>query len=120
MSLVYHGTAIHNLDRLLRPWTENWSVLYVTDSIERAARYANAQATRGVDPAASTVREHAAIVTIETDQEPRWLRRQNPTSLDECEAIIETGRIVSVEAVECGYGPCTCHPQIAAFREAIR
>lgn len=113
MTTVYHGTSIHNLSKLRSGKSVDWYGLYVTDTAERATRYANAQATRTVDAQATTLAPHAAVVVMETDENIIWRRRDdNHHTLDTCETVIKTWRIVDMIAVECDYAPCTCHKAI--------
>ncbi|HEX7125049.1 MAG TPA: hypothetical protein VF406_04630 [Thermodesulfobacteriota bacterium] len=94
---VYHGTDLWGAARMLlhgiRPG------LYVTDAARLAVRYAAAQATRTVDPDVTRLPARAVLVTIETPETVRWLRRDRRTarSLDLCEAVIDAGRILAVE-----------------------
>ena len=70
--------------------------LYVTDTPDRAARYANASASGKVSKNYESLREGAAIAEIETAP-VEWMRRpvSHPT-LDECEAMASEWRVTRV------------------------
>lgn len=74
-----------------------WGDLYVTDTFERAARYANAQATRTVSAEYQELQHGAVVVVIDTDEAVQWRTRDasHPT-LDTCESTIRAGRIVDI------------------------
>ena len=95
---VYHGCQIDNLPKLLTGKSNRFGGLYVTCSFELAARYANAQASRTVDPAAiSLVAERATVVEIETTEEVNWRKRPaDHNSLDICEDSIENWTVKAV------------------------
>jgi hypothetical protein len=84
--LVYHGAAIGNLLRESFGDVE----LYVTDTPERAVRYANAQATWEVNPAMDQdLANGAAVLEIEVSESPSWsYRSENHLSLEQCEATV--------------------------------
>lgn len=117
--LVYHGTAIWRMPGLLRALIARKlkkpgcpDGLYVTDTPERASRYANAQASGVVDPDATELREHAAVVAVAVASPLVWSRRSHPASLDVCEADLHSDhdyRVVRVEYAVCSYAKCTCH-----------
>jgi len=117
--IAYHGASISNANRLVAAIRNN-SIrqpgFYVTDSAERAARYANAQATGIVDPDAISLCEHAAVVALEIPDNTRWLRRTvSHDTLDTCEALVYQARVISIDARECDYMFCTCHRDRAEY-----
>lgn len=117
---VYHGSTTWKVGSLAAGIQVKLGRLYVTDSPERAARYANSQADEAVTRHTFPLREHAVVLTIETSETPRWLRRpENHGSLDQCEATISQGRVVAADIVECKYWNCTCHGQVARFRQIL-
>ena len=86
---TYHGTTVSSLlDSQRRD-------IFVTDSEAKAARYANAQATGRVSADYTGLAEGAAVLTVETESEPRWIRRANAQSLDECEAWLLDGYAIT-------------------------
>lgn len=93
---VFHGTATHNVFKLLEGASTRGSGLYVTDTAERAQLYADAQASGSIS---RTVRNVAgsAVVELETAEPVTWDRRpdDHPT-LDRVEAVIKTWQIVRV------------------------
>jgi len=99
---VFHGTANTNIKKFLQKRSRQTSyrmdkILFVTDTPERAARYANAQATGMVKVDVFELGVGAAIIELETSEEIKWYRRsENHSSLDQCEATIETFEIVSI------------------------
>lgn len=92
-----------NIARLLPVLVEHklgWAGLDVTDTPERAWRYANAQATGVVDPCATSPAEAAAIVEIDVADDLRWIRRpENHPSLDQAEALLEDRHTYKVARV---------------------
>lgn len=86
---TYHGTTVSSL---LDSQRDN---IFVTDSEGKAARYANAQATGRVSTAYEGLAEGAVVLTVETESEPRWIRRANAQSLDECEAWLLDGYAIT-------------------------
>lgn len=117
---VYHGTRISNIKKLMSG-VASFPGLYVTENEALAARYANAQATGIVSAEFGPLAEHAAVVTLETNQEVDWRRRAHAhTSLDVCEATIKTWRIVAIEVAECSYRNCTCHKDTAAAATVVQ
>ena len=86
----YNGGSISNLVKYLDS-TEIW----VTDTVARAVRYANTQATGIVRSEMNQSQEEdTVILTIETS--PRWSRRnENHATLDTCEDCVREYRIIS-------------------------
>jgi hypothetical protein len=69
----------------------------VTDTFERAARYANAQATETVRSDAFELGEGAAVIELRAADDVKWhFRPENHNTLDQCEATITTWEIVSI------------------------
>jgi hypothetical protein len=92
---IYHGTAAWSVDRLLSGVAE-FPGLFVTESAELAQRYADAQASGMVS---GTTRHVAgsAVVEMTTEQAINWHRRNaDHSTLDVCEAIIQTWQIAHV------------------------
>jgi hypothetical protein len=90
VAIVYHGTSVAKVAGLLAGKPDRFGGLYVTESAELAQRYADAQASREVS---TTVRLVAgsAVVEMETAETISWRRRgADHTSLDVCEACINT------------------------------
>jgi hypothetical protein len=128
---VYHGCRLSDAVRLvrdgIRPRPDGlsvwWSGLCVTDTLQRAARYANARATGRVDKAVTRLMPHAAVVVIETTEEPRWWRRpEDHPSLDQAEWVVygDTARVVAVLCRECHYRLCDCHALVAGILAEYR
>lgn len=116
---VYHGCRVSNIKRLISG-KASFPGLYVTDTVDHATRYANAQATRLVSTGYVPLVEHAAVVTLDTTDAVVWRRRgDDHSSLDVCETTIKTWRVVAIEAAECSYQNCTCHKDVAAAQAAI-
>ena len=112
---AYHGAKINKLQKLISAIESDSFGLYVTDTRERAARYANAQATGIVDPNATELGEHGAIVALEIPDNTKWMRRSCGSSLDEVETWIKHAEIISVEKVECDYLFCWCHGNLKEY-----
>jgi len=97
MTTAYHGTTNSRLGAgVLSGASTDFLGLYVTDSADRAQLYADAQATREV---CVEVRRapSSAVVTLETDAPIVWSRRAaNHHTLDVCEAVVQTWRVVNV------------------------
>ena len=89
---VWHGTSIVNLIKLLKA---DSSELYVTDTPDRAARYANAQATEHVSTAYERPAPGTAILEIESELLSWSVRGKDHNTLDTCEAVTRNYRIVS-------------------------
>jgi len=66
--------------------------------LKLAARYANAQASRTVDPEATQlITERATVVEIKTSEEVNWRKRPSGhNSLDICETSIENWTVKAV------------------------
>lgn len=118
---VYHGsTTAKALSVMSGDYRRIYPGLYVTDTPERAARYANSQASGVVTRESHPLRPHAVVVTIETDEPVSWRRRpEEHPSLDQCEDTITRGRVVAVDIAECDYPHCTCHQNAARIRAAL-
>jgi phosphotransacetylase len=86
---TYNGGSISN-------WLKkrNEKTIWVTDTFERAARYANAQATGVVcENETSTLAEGAVVFEVETSV--RFTRRnENHGTLDVCEAETNSFEII--------------------------
>ena len=93
MSKSFHGSSISNLIGLL---SANPETIYVTDTAERATRYANAQATGRVSKEFSALAENAALLEIETSNVKFITRPAGHNTLDDCEAWVTGWRIVRV------------------------
>lgn len=94
MSKSFHGSSISNLIGLL---SANPETIYVTDTAERAARYANAQATGRVSKEFSALAENAALLEIETANDVKFITRPaEHNTLDDSEARVTGWRIVRV------------------------
>jgi hypothetical protein len=113
MMRAYHGTTISRAAAITDASLSRG--LWVTNTARAAARYANAQASGEVDPDAWELGPHAAVVTLEIPS-ARWHEQTSGASLDKFELYIEHGRVVGVEARECDYEMCTCHPHAAWLR----
>jgi hypothetical protein len=87
--IAYNGGSISNVIKNI-----NKTEMFVTDTVERATRYANAQATGVVNADMNQdIAEGAIVLFVEC--EPRWFNRsEDHTSLDVCEAWIKEYRIV--------------------------
>lgn len=90
--ITYNGGSISNVLRKIDSGT-----IFVTDTRERAVRYANAQATGVVSPSLTQeLAEGGVILSIECS--PTFIRRPDShTTLDVCEAITNEFRVVAVE-----------------------
>ena len=85
---VYHGTTARGAMKILKSGIQHGGI-YLAETPEDAARYANAQATRNVDPDATTLGENgSAIVEFLSSEKPRWFDRSAATSLDKRETWI--------------------------------
>ncbi len=94
---VYHGTTTWKMHSLLSSDFSRWPGLFVTDTQERAANYANSQARQEVTQQTLPLVECAVVIAIEVDEEVKWLRRpESHDTLDKCEAIIQRGHIVEM------------------------
>lgn len=94
---VYHGTTTWKMQSLLSGDFSRWPGLFVTDTRERAARYANSQAQQEVTQQTFPLAPCAVVVAIEVKEQVKWLRRpESHSTLDICEAIIQRGRIVEM------------------------
>lgn len=103
MMIVYHGTAAWNVPGLLSGQSAQLSRLYVTESAELAQRYADAQASREVSAEVRRV-AGSAVLTLETDEAVRWLRRPaDHGTLDVAEAAISAWRVVAVTVYTTSY-----------------
>ena len=112
--IAYHGATIAEAERLadmLRSGALNKTRgFYVTNTPELAARYANARATKTVDPDATTLGTHGAIVTVEIPDDTRWtIRDISHNTLDVAEAWVREARVIHVEKKTCDYLFCSCH-----------
>jgi hypothetical protein len=113
---AYHGTTVNKAKTLARRIENNdlsFPGLYVTNTIERATRYANAQATGKVTGAGnySSLVTHAAVLVLEVP-DTAWLVRENPASLDEVEACVQTAKVINIHQHLCEYRFCrACHPE---------
>ena len=107
--IVYHGSTTSKYNSVLDgDFSKSFPGLYVTDTFERAAIYANAQATGIVDENAIVLLPHAVVIEIEVES-VRWFRRSvSHRTLDKCEAIIVFGCVVKVHKVLCDYAFCSC------------
>lgn len=95
---VYHGTTTWKMASLFSgDFSKRFPGLFVTDTFERAARYANSQSAQKVTTRTLPLSSCAVVVSIETDDPLHWLRRsEDHPSLDQCEALIQHGEIVEV------------------------
>lgn len=116
MATVYHGSSMGKLPKFLAAIAAardggRTATVYVTDTAEDAARYANAQATRIVDADATAIGPHAAVLAFTLAGEPRWMRRpETHWTLDVCEAVINLSAVEHVEIVamqDCDYDNCS-------------
>jgi len=104
MELTYNGGSISNVLRHI-----GTNEIFVTDTFERAARYANAQTSGTVDPDATELM-NGVILEIEPTSEVQWHRRpENHPTLDICEAwlsnfVIKTAYIKFDENTNTLYG----------------
>lgn len=95
---TYNGGSISNLLKNL-----HGNQIYVTDTAERAIRYANAQATGTVD---ANLRQKLAegAVILEVECQPHWLRRpESHNSLDHCEDVVTEFTITKATVRFCEY-----------------
>lgn len=100
VTTVYHGTTPHAVLALLPGSSDRFGGwLPVTDTRERALRYANAQRTRVVEAEyGRPLAPNAIVLTLETDEAITWRRRdEGHGSLDQCEATIRSWRVVGAE-----------------------
>lgn len=93
---AYHGASAINAARLIADGVNPERVLCVTDTPERAARYANAQATGEVDPDATELLPGAAVVELEIPETAWGGHGGAGASLDEVEAWVTEGKVVGV------------------------
>jgi hypothetical protein len=94
--VVYHGCASWNVEKLISGKSARLS-LFVTDTVEHAARYANAQATEEVSAKFQDLKSWACIVELETEDPIEWSRRSNNhNTLDTCETTIRHWQVKSV------------------------
>ena len=122
---VYHGTTMEDATKILaNPVVNQFPGLWITDTHDRASRYANARATGEVNFHATDLQPHAAVLEIE-HSDPKWSRREyndNPetaTSLDQAEDLIRENsglRVVGAKIAECGRKNCICHAHAAFAR----
>ena len=95
---VFHGTAVWNLPRLLRG-NDSFMGLYVTDTPQRAQRYADAQTSREVSADIRALPD-SVIVELHTPEEITWSRRpEDHPTLDKAEAAIKSWDIANVYVV---------------------
>lgn len=109
---VFHGTLVWEVWPLLGAnfGAMPYVGLCITDTAERAAKYANSRATGIVTRAGLPLKPHAAICVIETDEEISWIRRpEEYPNLNQCESCIISGRVVGVAMQECERPRCRCH-----------
>lgn len=92
--IAYHGCSITNLIGLVFK-SNGWN-LYVTDTAERATRYANAQATGSVSKSYDRLAEGAAVVEVECDDDGFIRRPESHSTLDTAETIARNWRITRV------------------------
>jgi hypothetical protein len=118
MTDAYHGTTFHNLPDLLE-WVRNPEArpvdslsargsLDVTDTFERAARYANAQVTRNPSLAYAELQPGAAVVKIKVPRPIEWINRGTNYrgSLDEVEhRLLSNEKGLSLEGVHAVVSP---------------
>lgn len=92
--ITYNGGSIDNLVLNLSFPNRTKDGIYVTDTIARAMRYANAQAGGLVSHSLEQTQAEGTVI-LHIDAEPRWLRRpDNHPSLDHCEAVVKEYRII--------------------------
>lgn len=121
-SVVYHGTTTWKMHSLMKCGGDFWKRfpgLFVTDTQDRASRYANAQASHyeNISHEFLPLRACAVICVIETEDEIKWIRR--PTShpsLDHCETIIQHGKIVEMFIRKPVYHNSDQHERIAQIQ----
>lgn len=93
---VYHGTHGSSVYQLLDGSSRHWPGLYVTDSVEHAQRYADAQASREVVKEIRRV-AGSAVVALVTGEAVAWSRRPDSHhTLDVCEAVISRWDVAAV------------------------
>lgn len=95
----YNGGSISNTLIALAQ-ERRW--LYITDTVERAIRYANAQATGVVSLNCPVLAEGGIVLEVEC-ADVNFITRVSPVSLDECEAVIDEYRIVGATVRFCAY-----------------
>ena len=98
---AYHGTTIGKIHSTLAGTSSRFSGLYVTDTLERAQLYADAQASRMVETDVRRV-SGSAVMALEVP-ETRWMHRENSTSLDVVEAVVDEWQIINVTVYATGY-----------------
>jgi hypothetical protein len=86
---TFNGGSVTNLLKNI-----NNDSIYITDTFQRAVRYANAQATGTVNPDMNQeLAENAMVLEIEAS--PHWKRRPDKhTSLDTCEDVVKSFSII--------------------------
>lgn len=90
---VYHGTTARGAVNILKNGVK-YGGIYLAETPEDAARYANAQASRIVDPDATTLgRNGSAVIEFVTAEQPRWIDRKAATSLDKRETWIDDKKL---------------------------
>jgi len=92
---VYHGCKIKDIQDLKTGASKRFPGLFVTDIFERALNYASSKAS-GVVGYYSEFAEGAVVAELETLEPVNWLRRESPSSLDECETTITAWRVVKL------------------------
>jgi hypothetical protein len=121
---VYHGSVTWEMLSLVQVngdfASHRSGCLYVTDTFEQAARYANSRATQVVTLHALPLSRCAVVFTLEVDQSVRWYRRpEDHPTLDQCEGIITRGTIVEVHIGRPDPLSKREHSHIATLREQL-
>jgi len=117
---VYHGTTTWKMHSLVSgDFSKNGLGLFVTDTFERAACYANTQASREVTQQALPLHPCAVVVEIEVG-DVKWLRRTaNHGTLDTCEAVVKRGRLTEVTIGRPGRLSHAEHRNVEAFCQQL-
>jgi hypothetical protein len=98
--IAYNGGSISNFLIRTRQKTTD---IYVTDTVARAIRYANAQATREVNPSMNQEQAEGTII-LYIECNPNFHRHPaSHSSLDTAEAIVSEFDIVKARVRFCTY-----------------
>ena len=92
---VYHGCKIGDIQNLVTGTSKRFPGLFVTDTFERALNYASSKAS-GTVKHYSEFAEGAVVAELETSESVNWLRRESPSSLDECETTITAWQVTKL------------------------
>lgn len=119
--ITFHGASLTNALKVVQAsGSFSGRGLYVTDTAERAARYANARATGAVSQEYAEQAEHTVILSIEVTEAVRWsMRPADHPTLDQCETQVRSGTVIAAAIRECDYWNCTCHEKAEMIRSLV-